>query len=935
MMHTFKFIRAQRGFAVTLALCLAAFIYWCSLPFVMAADIEPAAKAGPAPNDASESKPSGSDTNAPATAREAKKSPDDLIQLSFQGANIDMVVQWLAETTGKSVVKHPQAQCQLTIVGSKKVTRKEAITLVYRALALEGFTAIESAKAIMIVPQDKEPKLSPEMADGAQAGESGSHGRLVKVFALHHAQARLLKDKIKSVLTEKATVDVDEQANALVVTDYHDNVTVAGQLISQLDTDKPQDVMVRVISLKNANAAELAKELEPFYGRPGTEKENKEVLQISANDRSNSLLVYSSETTFKIVEQLVSSLDTEDAQEKVMRSFVIKNADANDVAKQLQDLYKESSDNNNGFRYWYFNSSDSENGNSKKLSVVADRRRNAIIVQAAPIRMDSIAKMVEALDEPVNDDSLAPKIYVLKYVSAADIEDVLNELFLKKTTQQRPYWFDEEPQQTADRDVGRLYGKVRITSEPYSNAIIVTSNSRENLAAVEQVLRQLDVPSEAGETTFRIGLRFADANTMANSINVLFAKGGSPPMHQQPNNNQNQPNQNQQNQQGQTQQSTSQSNFEVTEQAKDEGYFPWLGGQPDNPRSNDTRAQRPVSDLIGRVRVVPDQRSNSLLISANVHFFPEVLKLIQDMDVPTPEVMIEARIVEVSSDFLEQLGVRWSPNGSATFTANDADNGIVASGNGQYQSGFGGKSAVNTPASSGSASSIAQALTTLRTGMVNNTLSMDFLIQFLREHTDATVLADPQLEIGDNELGKLFVGQRVPVSTGTVIPSVGGSSSTTSYQDVGVILEVEPHINDSGDVTLRISTESSTIASAAGVQGSPIFNTANFRTQLTATNGQTLILGGIIQKQSNMTLRKTPILGSIPGVKWAFNKKDNSNQQTELLVFMRPKITRTPQEAHQLLEEVNKRMPLIEKWEKEQAADATRPSAKSPPPGKH
>src|ERR1035441_7088265 len=105
---------------------------------------------------------------------------------------------------------------------------------------------------------------------------------------------------------------------------------------------------------------------------------------------------------------------------------------------------------------------------------------------------------------------------MLRCARAADIEDVLNELFLKKTTQQRPYWWDEEPQQTPDRDVGRLYGKVRITSEPYANAIIVTSNSGENLAAVEEVLRQLDVPSQAGETTFRIGLRFADASVMAN-----------------------------------------------------------------------------------------------------------------------------------------------------------------------------------------------------------------------------------------------------------------------------------------------------------------------------------------------------------------------------------------------------------------------------------
>ena len=109
---------------------------------------------------------------------------------------------------------------------------------------------------------------------------------------------------------------------------------------------------------------------------------------------------------------------------------------------------------------------------------------------------------------PVDDESLAPKIYQLKYVSASDIEDVLNELFLKKT-QQRSYWDyydDTYSSERTDQDVGRLYGKVRITSEPYSNTIIVTSNSKENLDVVENVLKQLDQPSEGGESTLRVWL---------------------------------------------------------------------------------------------------------------------------------------------------------------------------------------------------------------------------------------------------------------------------------------------------------------------------------------------------------------------------------------------------------------------------------------------
>lgn len=414
---------------------------------------------------------------------------------------------------------------------------------------------------------------------------------------------------------------------------------------------------------------------------------------------------------------------------------------------------------------------------------------------------------------------------------------------------------------------------------------------------------------------------------MANNINVLFAKGGSPALRPAGQQNQNNNNNNQQNQQqNQNQQSDAQNNFEITEQTKEEGYFPWIGGQPDNPRPNDTRAQRPVSDLIGRVRVVPDQRSNSLLISANVHFFPQLLKLIEDIDVPTAQVLLDARIVEVSSGLLDQLGVRWSSNGTNNFTAGDYDNSVIGSSAANYQSGFGGKTQVNSP----SVANVAAALSSLRSGVVGNSINVDVLIQFLKETTGATVLAEPQLEIKDNELGKLFVGQQVPFIAGSLNTDVGGLSQSFQYKDVGVILEVQPHINEAGDVQLRIRAESSTIEAGTLVLGGAVIDTDNFRTELTAKSGETLVLGGIIQKQTSDAFRKTPLLGNIPGLKWLFNKKDKSNNRVELLVFLRPKVTRTPEEARVLLEETNKKMPLIHDWERSEAEDAAKAPGKKP-----
>ncbi len=961
--------------------------------------------------------------NIPAKAAEPL-SPTDEIPVTFQGAQVDMIVQWLAKTTGKSVVKHPRVQCQLTIVSSKNLPMRDAVNLIYRALALEGFVAIESSKSILIVPEGSEPKMSPELLNSSREIPEGRQ-RLMKVFPLRHVQPAELREKIRPLLSEKATIDVDERAGQLIVTDYNDNLRFLVDLIKELDvtsvsdsaieiftlkysqaedlgsllglilnaqtgtpsasssssgpssassmsgrpmpgmpsgmiigppsmptsasppsapltsqtgqqvklwpdktanrlivaapksrmsevkklidildTDKPEDVGVRVIPLKVVSAEDLVRELGPLYQKMSG-KSLKDIVEVTSSSRANSLIVLSSEANFKAIDKLIKALDTEDAQEKVMQAFPLKNADAEDVAKQLKDLSQDQ-DNSSRYPYYFFSSSPGGGKSSKKPSVVADRRRNTVIVQAPPGMIAGLAKMIQELDAPVTDNSLAPKIIALKFVGAADIEDVLNELFLKKTQQQRPYWYDDYPQETADKNVGRLYGKVRITSEAYSNSLIITANSPEHLSAVEEVIRQLDVPSQAGESTLRLELRFASAAAVANSLNILFAKNGSPPLKPAP--QQGQPPRNNQPQQPDQGNSLS-TNFDLEEESKEEGYFPWLGGQPDSARTTDGRTVRPGSDMVGRIRVVPDQRSNSLLISANAHYLTQILKLIDDLDAPTAEVLIEARIVEVSSDFLDKLGVRWSPDGSKVFSAADLDNSIMVRSGANYTKGFGG----TTSANSGGSGGIAAALSSLRSGVLDASVSMDFLVQFLRQNTAATVLAQPQINIKDNETGKLFVGQEVPVPANNQINQLGGQNTSFRYKPVGVVLEVTPHINKLGDVSLKIHAESSSIVPGQIVLGGAVFDTRNFKTDLEAKSGETLVLGGIIQKQVSETMRKTPILGSIPGLGWAFKKKDKVSREVELIVFLRPKVVRTPQEAKELLEEIDKKTPLIRK----------------------
>ena len=220
---------------------------------------------------------------------------------------------------------------------------------------------------------------------------------------------------------------------------------------------------------------------------------------------------------------------------------------------------------------------------------------------------------------------------------------------------------------------------------------------------------------------------------------------------------------------------------------------------------------------------------------------------------------------------------------------------------------------VNTPSSA----TLAQALTSLRSGVLSSSVSMDFLIQFLRQNVGANVLAEPQINVGDNETAKLFVGSQVPFLKDSLNSQVGSLNQSFSYKDVGVTLEVVPHINQDGDVNLKIRTESSNIQPGQTLFGGAILDTRNFKTHVTAHSGQTLVIGGIIQKQLSETVRKVPVMGNVPGLGWAFKKKDKTVQDVELLVFLRPTVVRGTEQAKALLDDVTRRMPLIEESRKE------------------
>lgn len=819
-----------------------------------------------------------------------EKKKEELVNLSFKGANIDAIIQWLSKTTGKSIIKHPQANCKITIVSVDKLKKAEALDLLYHALSLEGVTTTENDKTIVIHPENVDAKVQPELLDSSDTEYPNGWRPVMRVFELKNVQASEMDNKIRELLSKNAKVQADEAGNKLIVTDYAENIELLDRLLASLDVEQSEDYTVRSIPIKNVDAEDLDDEISDLFRNKS--RNGGLSVDITANERSNSLIVMSSAADFKSIQELVRSLDTEDAQKSVLRQFQLVNAEAQEVATQLETLY-ENQDGRDRYSYYSYR----RRSNDQSVSFVADTRRNILLVQGPPSAMEQIGELIKTLDEPISEDSLAPEIFQLEFVSAVDMEEVLNELF-NESTNQRNYWggwdrWDNRRNSGSSNSTGRLLGKVKITAEPYSNSIIVSSNSPENAAAVAEVLKTLDVPSQAGDTTLRVPLNFAEAVKVANSINVLFAKAGSPPS--QGNNQNNRQNQNNQNNNQNNNQSNTPS-FELEREIEDRAYYPWLGGQQDNNRFG-ASLSRPVSELVGRVRIVPDQRTNSLLITSNMNFFPQVMKLVNELDAPTPQVLIEVRILEVSTDIRDRIGTRFTSGGANTFESDDFEGSLIGNATGGLGDTFSNIFGSDTSS-----------------GVIDASVDVNLLVQFLRKNADATVLAEPQINVADNELGRLFVGSKIPFIQGSLNTREGGRNDTFQYRDVGIILELTPQINNDKEVALKIRVESSNMRAGETLLGGAILDTRSFRTDLLVRDQQTVVLGGIIQKEESETVRKVPLLGDIPVLGYAFKKRDKVVSDVELMVFLTPRITRTLDDVDSLTEHIESNTPKIKAW---------------------
>ncbi len=264
--------------------------------------------------------------------------------------------------------------------------------------------------------------------------------------------------------------------------------------------------------------------------------------------------------------------------------------------------------------------------------------------------------------------------------------------------------------------------------------------------------------------------------------------------------------------------------------------------------------------LTERGNIDVDGRTNSLLVNDVQERVALITNMATQLDTPTPQVEINARLVDIDSRATRELGVSWNLNnleapGSNLVGSMGIDNGV------------------QTPSGD------------VRVGMVKNWGEMMMKVQALENDNRAHLISNPVITTTDNREAKILVGQKIPL----IVQDQAGNA-ITQLTTIGIQLRVTPHINSEKRITLDVHNEVSDLSSQATVQGGVIINTSESDTRVLVENGSTAIIAGLIRRIDGRLETGIPVLRSLPVLGALFRHAQDTKVDRELVIFVTPRI---------------------------------------------
>jgi len=479
---------------------------------------------------------------------------------------------------------------------------------------------------------------------------------------------------------------------------------------------------------------------------------------------------------------------------------------------------------------------------------------NSLIVTDRASNIQRLMEIIRRIDRPDNEEI---EVVRLNHAAASEIVGTLNSL------QRNNIGGPQGP------------GAIQLVADDRTNSVLI-SGDRAARVRVRGLIAHLDTPIESGGNTRVVYLKFANAEDMVTILQGVSQgqaavgatttdAGGAtqnftPQVQQQV-----QPTQNAQNI---AQRQAQQNNNAVT------------------PRSAAETGE-------SNVDIQADANTNSLIITAPPDEMQNILAVIRQLDIRRAQVLVEAVIAEITEDNTREFGINFLLDG----TDKDVPVGFTNLG-GATDSvlGIAGAQAAGTlPSSLGSGLSLA--LGRFATGEID----FGFLVRAIASDADNNILSTPSIVTLDNEEAEIVVGSNVPFVTGQQLSANNNNPfQTIERRDIGLTLKVKPQINDGNTIKMELEQEVSNVNTTALTGAADITtNVRSIKTTVLVEDGQTLVLGGLIDDQVTDVEEKVPLLGDIPVLGRLFRYSSTQKSKRNLMVFLHPLIMRDSDTADQ------------------------------------
>ena len=292
--------------------------------------------------------------------------------------------------------------------------------------------------------------------------------------------------------------------------------------------------------------------------------------------------------------------------------------------------------------------------------------------------------------------------------------------------------------------------------------------------------------------------------------------------------------------------------------------------------------------------VAVDVRTNTLIVKDIEDHIVAAEDLVRRLDTQTPQVLIEARIVEASSNYTQELGIQWGGNfalspvfGNETGLSfpsivglSGGASGSATNTDGLYTNapGF----AVNLPAPAAQGSGGALGLTL---GNLSQSANLNLRLSAAEEEGSVKIVSSPKISTLDNKQATIQQGISIPISV------VSAQGVNTQFFSADLKLQVTPHVTQDGNIAMKIDiSKNEPDFGQTGANGNPTIQKKEAHTELLLRDGDTTVIGGIYTRNQGTNYSKVPLLADIPILGWLFKSRRESDQRTELLIFITPRI---------------------------------------------